>query len=132
MDDYADIRQHSRYRLRVHRPMNETARAAQFAAFAALSGFDETIDETARLTELRENPAEDDLAALDAAFQQLLAADCPVVTVTYFQPDAHKDGGSFRTHTGQFRRYDAEENTLVFTDGTRIPAPDAVQIMLSG
>ncbi|MBR5372445.1 MAG: hypothetical protein IK130_09545 [Oscillospiraceae bacterium] len=124
MNEYAEIMQHPRYRLQHHRPMPEDSRAAQFSAFAALSGFDEEIDETARLTISRNDPAEDDLAELDAAFQRLLteAPAHPHVTVSYFQPDARKSGGRYVQFSGQFRHYDAERGQLVFTDGTAIPA----------
>ena len=96
MDNYTDIMQHPRYRLRLHRPMPPLSRAAQFSAFAALTGFDEEIDETARLTVARENMCEDDLASLDAALQRLIALESaqPLVTVTFFQPDLHKEGGA--------------------------------------
>ena len=98
-------------------------RATQFSAFAALSGYDEEIDETARLTSPREAMSEDDIAELDAAFQHLLDSEFehPTVTVTFFQPDERKEGGRYMTYTGVFRHFDATENRLIFTDGTRIP-----------
>lgn len=123
MDDFADILSHPRYTLRRHRPMRLQDRAAQFSAFAALTGYDEDIGEAARLTDARAPLAEDDLAALDAAFGRLLeqAFAHPAVTVSYFQPDARKSGGAYCRFTGAFRHYDAEEDCLIFTDGTRIP-----------
>ena len=135
MNDYADIMHHPRYRLQHHRPMREESRAAQFSAFAALSGFDEEIDETARLTDVRAELAEDDLAALDAAFQRMIAAESerPRVTVTYFQPDAQKSGGKYVQYTGQFRHYDAERERILFTDGTAIRTQAITRIeILSG
>ena len=122
MNCYADIMAHGRYRLRAHRAMTVSARAAQFSAFAALSGFDDEISETARLTDPFGEMAEDDLAALNAAFRRLLdaASERPAVTVTYFQPDAHKQGGAFLSYSDRFRHYDAAEGVLCFEDGKRL------------
>lgn len=63
------------------RQMPLADRAAQFSAFAALTGYDEEIDETARLTDTREAMSEDDIAELDAAFQRLLSMESEQPTV---------------------------------------------------
>ena len=109
-------------------------RAAQFSAFAALSGYDEEIDETARLTSPREAMSEDDIAELDAAFQQLLDSESehPTVTITYFQPDERKEGGKYVVFSGAFRHFDATENKLIFTDDTRIPVQNISTITNEG
>ena len=131
MDNYNDIMQHPRYRLRLHRPMPALSRAAQFSAFAALTGFDEEIDETARLTVARENMCEDDLASLDAALQRLIALESaqPLVTVTFFQPDLHKEGGAYLSFTGHFRFYDQEHGMLRFTEQVEIAVPSICRIL---
>ena len=106
-------------------------RAAQFSAFAALTGYDEEIDETARLTDTREAMSEDDIAELDAAFQRLLSMESeqPTVTVSYFQPDERKEGGKYVIYTGVFRHFDATENKLIFTDSTQIPVQNISSII---
>ena len=111
MRNYEDIRNHERYQLKHHTPMSLESRAAQFAPFAALVGYDEEIGEAARLTDGREELSEDAIDALNQAFQKLLEheEERPLVTVTYFQPDAKKDGGRYMTYTGNFRFYDAEK-----------------------
>ncbi len=123
MDNYADIMQHPRYQLRHHRPMPAAGRAAQFSAFAALTGFDEEIGEAARLTDPYQEMAADDLDELNAAFRLLLdrAPEQPLVTVTCFRRDAHKEGGAYVSFTGRFRFFDAAEGMLKFTDGTAVP-----------
>ncbi len=123
-DDYSDIIRHPRYRLRSHRPMSEQSRAAQFSAFAALTGYDEEIGEAARLTDMHRDLSEDALAALDEAFAALTAPDAgrKQITVTYFQPDFRKGGGAYITRAGEFRFYDAEAGMLRFTDGSSVPA----------
>lgn len=123
MDSYADIMQHPRHMLQHHQPMRSSGRAAQFSAFAALTGFDEELSETARLTSPRATMSEDELAALDTAFQQMLvqAAEQPAVTLICFQPDTRKAGGAYVTCTGRFRHYDPAEGFLYLTNGLRIP-----------
>ena len=119
MRNYEDIRNHKRYQLKHHTPMSLESRAAQFAPFAALVGNDEEIGEAARSTDGREELSEDAIDALNQAFQKLLEheEERPLVTVTYFQPDAKKDGGRYMTYTGNFRFYDAEKRVMKFVDG---------------
>ena len=116
---YEDIRNHERYQLKHHTPMSLESRAAQFAPFAALVGYDEEIGEAARSTDGREELSEDAIDALNQAFQKLLEheEERPLVTVIYFQPDAKKDGGRYMTYTGNFRFYDAEKRVMKFVDG---------------
>ena len=106
-----------------HAPMRRCDRAAQFAPFAALSGFDETVQEAGRLTQAQIELAENEREALNDALVRLAARlpAQPEVRLTYFQPDAKKSGGTYRTILTRVRRLDANAQVLVLTDGTRIP-----------
>ena len=106
-----------------HAPMRRCDRAAQFAPFAALSGFDETVQEAGRLTQAQIELAENEREALNDALVRLAARlpEQPEVRITYFQPDAKKSGGTYRTILTRVRRLDANAQVLVLTDGTRIP-----------
>ena len=106
-----------------HAPMRRCDRAAQFAPFAALSGFDETVQEAGRLTQAQIELAENEREALNDALVRLAARlpEQPEVRLTYFQPDAKKAGGTYRTILTRVRRLDANAQVLVLTDGTRIP-----------
>ena len=117
----------------VHPPMPLIDRAAQFAPFAALVGYDEEIGEAARSTDGREELSEDAIDALNQAFQKLLEheEERPLVTVTYFQPDAKKDGGRYMTYTGNFRFYDAEKRVMKFVDGMVISLEQMCRIDFS-
>lgn len=130
MRNYEDIRNHERYQLKHHTPMSLESRAAQFAPFAALVGYDEEIGEAARSTDGREELSEDAIDALNQAFQKLLEheEERPLVTVTYFQPDAKKDGGRYMAYTGNFRFYDAEKRVMKFVDGMMIGAGQMCRI----
>lgn len=106
-----------------HAPMRRCDRAAQFAPFAALSGFDETVQEAGRLTQAQIELAENEREALNDALVRLAARlpEQPEVRLTYFQPDAKKSGGIYRTILTRVRRLDANAQVLVLTDGTQIP-----------
>lgn len=77
-------------------------RAAQFAPFAALTGYDAAIKETGRLTDERIELDVEALTALDRKYQLLMDVfdDAPEVTITYFQPDERKAGGKYASQVG--------------------------------
>lgn len=97
-------------------------RAAQFSPFAALTGYDDAVEETARLTDKQSELSEDARNRLDE--QLRLIADRieerPEIEVTYFVPDERKEGGAYLTVRKCVRRIDVYEREIIFTDGTRI------------
>lgn len=97
-------------------------RAAQFSPFAALTGYEGIIAETGRLTERFVDLDEGAIAELNQQLQKILAVmgTQPVVTVTYFQPDEYKDGGSYITKTGALRKLDVQAQYLQFADRTEV------------
>lgn len=113
-----------------HPRMSMTARAAQFSPFAALTGYDAAIRETARLTLERIELDEDSKAWLDAKQQLLLCriGEHPEVTVTYFVPDEKKSGGAYVTVTGNVKRIDTCARSMVMTDGTAIGLDDILEM----
>ena len=98
-------------------------RAAQFAPFAALIGYDDVLTETARLTQRPVFLTEESLEELNR--QLKLAAvkidTQPEVTMTVFYEDARKEGGRFETVTGNLKKIDLYQGGLVLTDGREIP-----------
>ena len=102
-----------------HAPMTLWSRAAQFSPFAALTGLDEEMEETARLTDMDTELTEDQIAELDRLLRQAMEEDRPV-TVTFFVPDEKKQGGSFKTLTAQIKKADPLEG-LLFKNGVCIP-----------
>ena len=102
-------------------PMSD--RAAQFAPFAALTGYDSAIKETGRLTDERIELDEEALTALDRKYQLLIEAldDAPEVTIIYFQPDERKAGGQYVSATGTVKKVDTFSRRILLQDGTRIP-----------
>ena len=102
-----------------HAPMTLWSRAAQFSPIAALTGLDEEMEETARLTDMDTELTEDQIAELDRLLRQAMEEDRPV-TVTFFVPDEKKQGGSFETLTAQIKKADPLEG-LLFRNGVCIP-----------
>ena len=109
-------------------PMSD--RAAQFAPFAALTGYDAAIKETGRLTDERIELDVEALSALDMKYQLLMEAldEAPEVTITYFQPDERKAGGKYLTATGAVKKVDDFERRITMQDGTKIPMDDVLSI----
>lgn len=105
-------------------------RAAQFSAFAALSGYDDTVKETARLTDRKLELTEEETAELNLKIQILkeYADTRPFVFVEYFLPDKKKSGGSYETATGNFRRIDDYAGNLILTNGEEIHLSDIYSI----
>lgn len=108
--------------------MSNYERAAQFSPFAALTGFDDEINEAARLTDCRPQLTEDQLNSLDEAIQRISDLEKPLIAVTFFVPDVNKSGGSYRVYTGTLRFLDLGEGKLKFTDDTAIPLDDVVDV----
>ena len=109
-------------------PMSD--RAAQFAPFAALTGYDSAIKETGRLTGERVELDVEALSALDMKYQLLMEAldEAPEVTITYFQPDERKAGGKYVSAVGAVKKIDDFERRITMRDGTRIPMDDVLSI----
>ena len=104
-----------------HRPMPPLERAAQFSSFAALTGYDAAIAESARATQEKAELGEWELNELDEKLRRLLAAkDHPLIPVTFFQPDSRKQGGAYVTVTERLKRIRLAERQLLLTDGTVI------------
>ena len=122
-EDYSDIINQPHHVSHNHPQMPMMARAAQFAPFAALTGYDAVIHETARQTDKQVELEEYDNERLNRIFSELMDSleEHPVVTVSYFKPDEHKAGGAYVTVTGQLKKIDTYEQLMVMEDGTAIP-----------
>lgn len=113
---------------RPHMPILD--RAAQFQPFRALSGYEDAVQETARLTDEKIELTEEEKALLDARLQRLAdeISNQPKVTLTYFQPDKKKTGGAYVCVTGQLKKIDDLEGALILLDGKRVLIEDIVDI----
>lgn len=109
-----------------HPPMPMRDRAAQFAPFAALTGYEAAIGETARLTAQRRELSPQETGELDRRLASIIEhlPDRPEVTIEYFVPDGRKSGGAYVVVTGRVRHVSPPERTLVLEDGTVIGLDD--------
>ena len=97
-------------------------RAARFAPFAAITGYEEMVLEEARVTEERVDLDEGALSLLNEKLnmiQEFLDEE-PEVTITYFEPDKKKSGGAYVSITGVVKRIDEYEHLVIMTDGKKI------------
>ena len=138
---------------RNHPPLTMQQKAAQFSPFAALSGYEEAIDETGRLTQEKLSLGEDRKAQLDEQLQRIAKSmemqqetnarmkaqsqntglglgmkELPQVSITYFVPDLCKDGGQYLTVTGVVRKIDGAAGRVVLANGPEIPVDDIYDI----
>jgi hypothetical protein len=110
--------------------MSMIDRAAQFSPFAALVGYDDAIEETARLIDQRIELDENEKYMLDIRQHHLLTLlpQRPQVTVTYFSPDDRKEGGEYVTITGRLKSILPHADTMILSDGTRICLKDVIAL----
>lgn len=126
-DDIIDLPHH----VSTTRPrMSRLDRAAQFAPFAALTGYGAAIKETARLTDERSELGEYELMELNAGIHMLMERidEYPQVEITYFKPDEHKDGGAYLTVKSRAKRLNEYDRFILLEDGTEIPFDDIYKI----
>ncbi len=110
--------------------MSVADRAAQFAPFAALVGYDEVVKEAARLTDSRRELSDGALAQLNArlSYIQEHLGEQPEVTITYFQPDRKKSGGVYLSCTGIVTKINGHEHTILMQDGSKISIDAIVEM----
>lgn len=111
-------------------PMSIEDRAAQFSPFAAVVGYDDAVEETARFTDSMIELSEDEVVLLNGALAKLRESidEKPQIRVTYFVPDAKKDGGEYVSKTGIVKRIDEYENALIFTDGDKVAVSSVIKV----
>ena len=114
--------------------MSMIDRAAQFSPFAALTGYEDAILETGRLTDARIEMTEDELDALNAKYQLLMdtIGTGLEVSITYFKPDDRKAGGSYLTERDVVKKVDTYNRRILMRNGTCIQMDDVFDIGLSG
>jgi len=105
-------------------------RAARFAPFAAITGYEEMVLEEARVTEERIDLDEGALSLLNEKLNMIqeFLDDEPEVTITYFEPDKKKSGGAYVSVTGTVKRIDEYEHLVLMTDGKKIKIEEIYNI----
>lgn len=127
---YDDIINLPRHVSSKRKKMSKLDRAAQFAPFAALTGHEEAVKESARLTEKRVELGEHAKQALNQKLRIVIERleDLPQVSIRYFIPDANKAGGQYVTVTGSIKKVDEYQRIFIMTDGVKIPIEEVVEM----
>ena len=107
--------------------MDRTARAAQFAPFAALTGYDDAIEETARRTEEKPQLADDMRAILDMRLAQALEEGL-AVTLSVFVKDSVKEGGAITSMEGKVENVDMTTGHIILDKGRWVALDDILDI----
>lgn len=127
---YEDMLELSHPVSKTHPQMPRRDRAAQFAPFAALTGYEEAVREAARFTEEKMILDEDSKEQLDWKLRclQEKVKEKPTITVTYFLKDEKKKGGKYVTVTGVLKKIDSYTHQFVLENGEEIPVEDIVSL----
>ena len=128
--NYDDIINLEHHISKKHPQMSLYARSAQFAPFAALTGYEDAVRETSRETSKQIDIDDEIKAILDGKIQMLseLIKKKPEVSITYFIHDLKKDGGAYITVDGIIKKIDAYNQNIVLIDKTEIPINDIIDI----
>ena len=127
--EYADIIDRAHPVSAKHPPMSRLNRAAQFAPFAALTGYDDLIRESERETDACTELDESRVEALNRTLVWLLRqADPPEASFTFFIPDGKKAGGAYETVSGRLLRYDPLSRSVTLSSGETLFIDDIREI----
>lgn len=111
-----------------HARMPREARAAQFAPFAALVGYEGELAERRRTTEDERCLDASEIEELDRQLRYVADHPDTQLSLIYFVPDARKAGGSYRTAVGRIKRVDKVQGVVIFTDGRKVPIEKITKI----
>ena len=132
MNKYQDILYQARPVSKVHQPMSKSNRAAQFSPFAALTGYEDAVQETARLTTDKITLSEDQIQIINSVLNEIsqYLPHSPYVQITYFEPDKRKQGGSYQQISGTIKKIDDVYGMVIMKGNIRIPVHQIVHISI--
>lgn len=129
-NNYDDIIKLNRPISKKHKPMSMISRAAQFSAFAALTGYDKLIDETGRLTDERVELNEDKIVDINNLLVYLINNKTSEADFTYFVKDEKKNGGKYCEIRGFISKVDSDKQLIYLNNKEHIKIEDIVDIEL--
>ena len=130
MNKYDDIINLPHHVSKTRNPMSLYNRAAQFAPFAALTGYDDAIEETARLTETKvelSDELKNDLNQKINFIKNNIKVH-PEITIKYFVRDNKKSGGIYKSLTSIIKKVDEFNKCFIFADNTNVYFDDIISI----
>ncbi len=130
IEKYLDIINMPHHVSRKHPQMSRYERAAQFAPFAALTGYEDIIKEEGRLTDNRIEINEEAKHILDMKMNVLMNSinNIPLVSITYFVPDERKSGGEYITIDENVKKIDILKQQIITEKGTMVPVEEIVDM----
>ena len=128
--NYDDIINLPHFESKKHKRMSIEARSAQFAPFSALTGYEEIVKETARLTDKRIEIDDELKQILNNKLQYILKNInlFPEITFIYFVKDNQKSGGKYIEKTGIIKKIDTINNLIILKDKSKIQIKDIINI----
>lgn len=128
-EKYNEIIDKPHYVSPIRAPMTRSDRAAQFAPYSALSGYEDAVKETARRTEHRIELDEYEKEKINVTLNSLLTAPIDTrVSITFFRPDERKQGGEYVTVTGEIGKIDDTTHEITLVGGCPIKLEDIIYI----
>lgn len=131
-EKYKDIIYMSHHESKKHPRMSIEARSAQFAPFAALTGYEDLIEETGRFVESKIELNEDEKEILDnklkIIYDKFETESDVLLNITYFEKDKFKLGGRYLNYIGKLKKIDLYKKIFVFMDGNIIKIDDIKDI----
>ena len=127
MSKYDDIINLPRYEIK-HKRMSIEARSAQFAPFSALTGYEDEVRETGRITENKIELSDEQKEKISYKLQFAID-NKEKVNITYFVKDLKKSGGKYVTKIGVLKKYDFVKKMIVFDDKTLIYINDIIDVV---
>ena len=128
-EKYAHIINLPRHVSSTRTQMSVSDRAAQFAPYSALSGYDEVVKESARLTERRIELDEGEIEVINRRLTALVHKDgVQMAKITYFVPDGRKSGGKYVTVEGEIAYVDQIKRLIRMIDGRAIPIEEIIDL----
>ena len=119
-NDYDDIIELHHHVSPERTHMSAIDRAAQFSPFAALTGHDAALQETARLTDRKTELDESEKEIINEKLMSA-AVGLTEISIEYFQPDSKKQGGVYLNTIGCIKKIDSYRNEIIMSDGKKIP-----------
>ena len=129
MSRYDDIINLPHYELKYHKRMSMESRSAQFAPFAALTGYNDGIVETGRITSKKIILTDDEKNILDRKLKTAISSNS-LIKIKYFVPDKSKMGGKYIFETGYVKKINSNLKEIVLTNNVRIKICNIVDIIL--
>ena len=130
-ENYDDIINLPRHISTKHPQMSREARSAQFAPFAALTGFDEAIKETSRFTDEKRELNEEMIEILNENLKKIQEKinSKPKIKLIHFVKDLKKNGGEYVVMTGNVRKIDINKQVIIFENNEKINIANIVELL---